>query len=159
MEYNINSRQTADPNRGAPGYRPTLNSYLYADALAIARIAELKGDKKTADAYRAKAAGLKENLQKKLWDPKRKFFFPMAKQDEEANGFKVKAGSLTHQSGQFAGSEYGRELIGYVPWQFNLPDPGYEAAWKPLMDKDGFFAPFGPTTVERKDPLFKVSPT
>src|SRR5947208_73673 len=39
MEYNINSRQTKDPNAGAPGYRPTLNSYMYADALAIAHIA------------------------------------------------------------------------------------------------------------------------
>src|SRR5262249_24275465 len=35
MEININSRQTKDTVRGAPGYRPTLNSYLWADALAI----------------------------------------------------------------------------------------------------------------------------
>jgi hypothetical protein len=159
MEYNINSRQTQDLVRGAPGYRPTLNSYLYAEALAIAHFADLAGDKKTADLYRQKAASLKENLQKKLWDPKRKFFFPMAMRDEERDGFKVKAGSLTHQTGRFAGSEYGRELIGYVPWQFGLPDSGYETAWKPLMDKDGFLAAFGPTTVERWDPLFKVSKT
>ena len=39
MEININSRQTQDTVRGAPGYRPTLNSYLWADASAIARIA------------------------------------------------------------------------------------------------------------------------
>jgi F5/8 type C domain/Trehalase len=157
MEYNINSRQTQDLVRGAPGYRPTLNAYMYADALAIAQLADRKGEKATADAYRKKAAALKANLQKKLWDPKRKFFFPMAMRDEQRDGFKVKAGSLTHQTGQFAGSEYGRELNGYVPWQFNLPDAGYEAAWKPLMVKDGFLAPFGPTTVERWDPLFKIS--
>jgi hypothetical protein len=157
MEFNINSRQTADPNRGAPGYRPTLNAYLYADALAITRIADLKRDHKLAQAYQDKAAALKDNLQKKLWDPKRKFFFPMAKQNENADGATVKAGSLTHQTGKFAGSPHGRELIGYVPWQFNLPDPGYEAAWKGLMEKDVFFAPFGPTTVERKDPLFTIS--
>src|SRR5206468_6099232 len=144
MEYNINSRQTQDLVRGAPGYRPTLNSYMYADALAIARFADRAGDKKTAETYRRKAAALKDNLQKKLWDPKRKFFFPMAKRDEERDGFTVKAGSLTYQTGRFAGSEYGRELTGYVPWQFDLPDfTGYDAAWRPLMDKDGFFAPFG----------------
>ncbi|HEX3148231.1 MAG TPA: discoidin domain-containing protein [Gemmataceae bacterium] len=159
MEFNINSRQTQDIVRGAPAYRPTLNSYMYADALAIARIADRKGEGATADLYRKKAAALKDNVQKKLWDPKRQFFFPMAKRDEERDGFKVKAASLTYQTGQFAGNEHGRELIGYVPWQFNLPDPGYEAAWKPLMDTDGFLAPFGPTTVERKDPLFKISPT
>ena len=52
MEININSRQTKDTVRGAPGYRPTLNSYLWADALAIARIADLAGDETTAEAYR-----------------------------------------------------------------------------------------------------------
>ena len=45
----------------------------------------------------------------------------MSRQDEEADGFKVKALTLTHQSGRFAGDAHGRELIGYVPWQFWLP--------------------------------------
>ncbi len=159
MEININSRQTKDEVRGAPGYRPTLNSYLWADAFAIARAAELAGDKATADAYRIKAARLKDNLQKKLWDPKRQFFFPMAKQDEEKDGHVVKALALTHQTGKHAGSPHGREQIGYVSWQFNLPDPGHESAWKFLMDRDYFFADFGPTTVERRDPLFHISKT
>jgi hypothetical protein len=161
MEFNINSRQTTDILRGGPGYRPTLNAYLWADALAIARTADLAGDKKTAERYRARAAGIKETLQKKLWGPKRKFFFPMAQRDETANGFTVKAGTLTYQSGRHAGSPYGRELIGYVPWQFGLPDAGkgYEAAWKKVLDADGFDAPFGPTTVERKDPMFVLKKT
>jgi hypothetical protein len=161
MEFNINSRQTKDILRGAPGYRPTLNAYLWADALAIARVADLAGEKATADVYRRKAAGLKENLQKKLWDPKRRFFFPMSQRDEEADGFHVKALTLTYQTGRHAGSEYGRELIGYVPWQFSMPDPGegYEVAWKKLVDKDGFAAPFGPTTVERNDPMFLLKKT
>ncbi len=159
MEININSRQTADTVRGAPAYRPTLNSYLWADALAIARAADLAGDHKLAADYRAKAAGLKANLQKKLWDPKRQFFFPIAMRDETRDGFTVRAGSLTYQTGRFAGSPHGREEIGYVPWQFGLPDPGYEAAWKVLPDTNYFAAPFGPTTVERHDPLFHLSKT
>ncbi len=161
MEFNINSRQTRDILRGAPGYRPTMNAYMWADALAIARVAALAGDNATADAFRAKAAGLKEKLQKKLWDPKRQFFFPMYQRDEEADGFKVKALTLTHQTGRHAGSAYGRELIGYVPWQFSMPDAkkGYEVAWKKLTDRDGFAAPFGPTTVERNDPMFLLKKT
>ena len=91
MELNINSRQTQDIVRGAPGYRPTVNAYLWADALAIARIAELAGDQATASAYRQKAARLKQHLQSRLWDPKRQFFFPMSQRDETANGFTVKA--------------------------------------------------------------------
>lgn len=156
MEFNINSRQTTDILRGAPGYRPTLNSYLWADARAIARVAELAGDAVVAEQYRAKAAALKRNLQDKLWDPKRHFFFHLYQRDEEAEGVKVKALSLTHQTGRHAGSEFGRELIGYVPWQFGLPDAdrGFEQAWGKLMSKEGFAADFGPTTVERNDPMF-----
>ena len=41
-----------------------------------------------------------------------------------------------------------------MPWYFNLPDPGHEIAWKQLMDPDGFFAPYGPTTAERRSPRF-----
>ena len=161
MEHNINSRQTKDIMRGAPGYRPTLNAYMWADALAIARAAELAGDGRTAAAYRAKADGLKQNLQEKLWDPNRQFFFHMFRRDEEAAGFKVKALTLTHQTGRFAGSPHGRELIGYVPWQFGLPDggKGYEAAWSKLIAEDGFAAPFGPTTLERNDPMFVLKNT
>jgi hypothetical protein len=157
MEININSRQTRDTVRGAPGYRPTLNSYLWADALAIARIADLAGNKQIAARFRGKAAALKENLQSKLWDAKRQFFFHMNRHDEERDGHKVAALSLTYETGQHAGSPHGRELIGYVPWQFNLPDAGYESAWKFLMDRDYFFADFGPTTVGRNDPLFMIA--
>lgn len=161
MEFNINSRQTKDILRGAPGYRPTMNAYMYADALAIARVAELAGDKETANGFRDKAAGLKETLHAKLWDDKRKFFFPMYKQDEEADGHKVKALTLTHQTGKHAGSEYGRELIGYVPWQFGMVEKGkgYEEAWKKLIDAEAFAATYGPRTVERNDPMYLLKNT
>jgi hypothetical protein len=159
MEININSRQTRDTVRGAPGFRPTLNSYLYADALAIAAFASRQGDAKTARLFAQKAAALKANLQKKLWDPKRQFFLHMARDNEKQGDHVVKALSLTYQTGKFAGSKHGREEIGYVPWQFNLPDSGYESAWKFLMDRDYFLSEFGPTTVERHDPQFLTSKT
>src|SRR5581483_12399223 len=114
MEYNINSRQTKDIVRGAPGYRPTLNSYMAADAWAITDIAQLAGRKDVLEEYVGKWVGLSKNSFK-MWDPKRKFFFPLAKRDETADGFTVKALSLTYQTGRFAGDSHGRELIGYVP--------------------------------------------
>ncbi len=155
MEFNINSRQTKDILRGANGYRPGFNAYMWADALAIAKVARLAGDEPTAKSFEAKAAGLKANLQKLLWDPKREFFFPMSMRDEtDKDGNVVKKHTLTYQSGRFAGSPHGREEHAYIPWQFNMPDPGYEAAWKFLMDSNYFHAPFGPLTVERNDPMF-----
>jgi len=155
MEYNINSRLTDDPDRGAEGYRPTLNSYLYADARAIAQAAALLGDSGTARVFAGRAAALKRRVQEELWDPGRKFFFHQSARDERGG---IRAGSLTYETGPYAGDPHGRELLGYVPWQFELPDPGYEAAWKFLMDTAYFAAPFGPTTVERGDPQFQISP-
>lgn len=51
-----------------------------------------------------------------------------------------------------------RENIGFTPWYFDLPDDraGFEVAWKQLMDPQGFYAPFGPTTAERRSPGFQI---
>jgi hypothetical protein len=155
MEFNINSRQTTDILRGAPGYRPGFNAYMYADALSIARTARLAGDTATAEEYEKKASSLKEKVQQLLWDPKREFYFPMSMREEkDKEGVVVAKHTLTYQSGRHAGSPHGREEHGYIPWQFNMVDPGRESAWKFLMDRNYFYADFGPTTVERHDPMF-----
>jgi hypothetical protein len=156
MEFNINSRQTKDILRGAPSYRPSFNAYMWADAVAISRIAQLAGKADIARRFDEKAVSLKTKMINLLWDERRKFFFPVYKNDEERDGHKIKALTKTYESGQFAGDSHGRELIGYVPWQFNMLDRGhgYEAAWSKLMDRDGFFSDYGPSTVERNDPMF-----
>ena len=155
MEFNINSRQTQDILRGANGYRPGFNAYMFADARAIAAFAREAGDTATADSYDRKAAALRKAVLEKLWDPKRGFFFPMSMRDEQdKEGNVVKALTLTYQSGKFAGSEHGRELHGYIPWQFGMAEAPNTPAWKFLMQRDYFAADFGPTTVERNDPMF-----
>lgn len=156
MEFNINSRQTQDILRGAPSYRPSFNAYMWADMQAIARIAELAKNPEIAKEYLAKADQLKAKMFELMWDPKRKFFFPVLKNDEERDGHKLKALTRTYESGQFAGDPHGRELIGYVPWQFSMirGESEFDIAWKKLMDRDGFYADFGPSTVERNDPMF-----
>ncbi|MHB8524047.1 MAG: MGH1-like glycoside hydrolase domain-containing protein [Limisphaerales bacterium] len=121
---------------GGSGLRPTINSYLFGDAMAIANIAELAGKAGLAETFRAKAARLKALVQTRLWDDRAKFF-------------KV----LPRGEGRHLADV--RELLGYVPWYFNLPDRGYEIAWRQLMDPQGFFAPYGPTTAERRHPRFR----
>jgi hypothetical protein len=123
---------------GGHGYRATINSYLYGDALAISRIAALAGKPDLAEAYQAKATEIKGLVQTKLWD-------------EEAAFFKV---LQMDENKRELGLADVRELHGYVPWYFNLPDPCYAQAWKQLMDPQGFYAPFGPTTAERRHPRF-----
>ncbi|MFN9346619.1 MAG: MGH1-like glycoside hydrolase domain-containing protein, partial [Planctomycetota bacterium] len=156
MEFNIASRQTQDILRGAPSYRPSFNAYMWADAKAIAKIASKQGKLDIEKQYNEFADKLKETMLAKLWDPSRKFFFPMFKNNENRDGYEISAGTLVYQEGRFAGDSHGRELIGYVPWQFSMlePNSSYEVAWAKLMDSDGFFADYGPTTVERNDPMF-----
>ncbi len=156
METNINSRLTVDEFSGAEGYRPTLNSYLVADARAISNAAALLGDAAGAADYAARAEDLRQRILDELWDPEREFFFHQFARDEKDG---ISGRSLTYQTGPFAGDPHGREEIGFVPWQFHVPTNGYERAWRVLADTSHFAAPFGPTTVERGDPQFFVSPT
>ena len=125
---------------GAEGYRPTINSYLYGDAVAIARIAERAGQGQLADRFQAKAAELKRLVQEKLWDPQAQFFKVLPR------------GKDTRLSDA-------REEHGYTPWYFDIPDPDKSIAWKQIMDPLGFYAPFGPTTAEQRHPKFTVAYT
>ena len=156
MEFNIASRQTKDILRGAPSYRPSFNAYQWADLQGLANLHDLAGDKARATEHRAEADRLRTRMEEMLWDQRREFFLIAFRDDETANGHTVKANTRIYDSGQFAGSDHGRELAGYVPWQFDMPTPGkgYERAWRFLMDPNFFFADFGPTTTERHDPLF-----
>lgn len=154
METNINSRQTKDWFAGAPGYRPTLNSYMWADAQAIRNISLLNDDQVMAEFFQKKALGIKTNFQTKCWDPKRNFFIHRYQNDENGG---IKANTLTYETGLFAGNEHGREEIGFIPWAFNMVDPGYENAWKYLMDTAYFYSDHGPYTVEKNDPMFRIA--
>jgi hypothetical protein len=123
---------------GGHGYRPTINSYMYGDAMAIAAIGEAAGQSGIAHAFREKAAKLKELVQSRLWDEKAQFF-------------------ETRPRGENTGFVGVRELYGYTPWYFNLPDERYAVAWNSLMDMGCFAAPYGLTTAESRHPKFAIS--
>ena len=117
--------------------RPTINSYMFGNAQAIAKIARLAGNKKIADEFDAKAARLKNLVQENLWNG-------------DANFFEVR-----RDNGNFSNV---REEIGFIPWMFDLPDDNkkYDAAWKQLTDPQGFSASYGITTAERRSPFFRT---
>jgi predicted GH43/DUF377 family glycosyl hydrolase len=127
-------------NPKTEGYRATINSYMYGDALAIASIAERAGQQQFAERFRAKAAELKRLVQDKLWDPQAQFFKVLPR-------------------GENSRWSDAREEHGYTPWYFDLPDADKSIAWKQIMDPLGFYAPFGPTTAERRHPKFAVAYT
>lgn len=131
---------------GGNGYRPTINSYMYGDAKAIAKIAALAGQPDLVRAFEAQAAGIKQFVQSVLWDKEARFFKM------------VRRGNAPVAPKDMALVDV-REEIGFTPWYFNLPDPdaGYETAWKQLVDPAGFKAPFGPAVTEQRHPKFRVS--
>ncbi len=117
--------------------RPTINSYMFGNAKAIASIASLAGDAALREEYEAKASALRKLVLDQLWNPQAQFF------------------ETVLEDGRFANV---REQIGFTPWYFELPErrKGFEVAWKQLMDTQGFFAPYGPTTAEQRHPEFRV---
>ncbi len=130
--------ESASGGRAVRNLRPSINSYMYGNAKAIAAIAALASRGAVAREFREKAARLKALVQERLWNRNAAFF------------------ETVLESGASAGE---RENIGYTPWYFNLPDDraGYEAAWKQLTDPSGFYAPFGPTTAERRSRKFQIA--
>ncbi len=122
---------------GGHGFRPLLNSAMFGEATAIAAIARRAGREDLAREFSDKAATLKALVQTRLWD-------------SEAAFFKVLPEDESHLADV-------RELYGYAPWLFNLPDPGFERGWSLLMDPQGFCAPFGPTFAEQRHSRFVLS--
>ena len=144
MELTVSGRKLNNGTEifGIESVRPTINSYMFADAKAISKISYMNNDIENGEKYEMKANEIKNEIQRALWN-------------EELNFFTV----LPKNYGETEKPLDVRELIGFIPWYFNLPDdePKYAAAWNKIMDTTGFYAPFGLTVTEQSDPYFKIS--
>lgn len=136
-EFTAASYESSDPYHGGAGFRPTINGYQYGDARAISAIAALHDDMKLADEYSKRADALQAALQAHLWDNDKKFFMHRARDNNPS-------GSLLTT----------REIMGYIPWMFGMADDSNVEALSQLKDSQGFAAPFGPTTAERRSKWF-----
>lgn len=144
--WSCDDRDGSEFSISGSGLRPTLNSYMHAYAAAIARAAGLAGQAETQRRFSQKAADIKALIERHLWNAKTDFFQVIPADS---------AGQDVSLSFDDVGPERNvRELNGYIPWYFNIPDAGYEAAWKQLLEDRGFRAPFGPTTAEQRHPRF-----
>ncbi|WP_121811210.1 MGH1-like glycoside hydrolase domain-containing protein [Mucilaginibacter kameinonensis] len=126
--------------RKVKNIRPTINSYMYGNALALSKMAALTGNDSLKIKYTQKAIDLKKLVQDSLWNDSASFF------------------EVRKPDGHFAGA---REELGFIPWYFNLPDDkaAYAKQWDQLTDDKGFKAPWGITTAERRHPLFRTHGT
>lgn len=136
--WQIDDRDGMEFSIGGSGHRPTINSYMYGDAVAIARIADLAGQADVAKEYKAKADRLRQLIETQLWNPNDNFYETVPRKGQN------------NWSGV-------RELVGFIPWYFEIPSANRADAWKQLFDPKGFAGTFGPTTAERRSPRFNFT--
>ncbi|HUC82219.1 MAG TPA: glycosyl hydrolase family 65 protein [Flavisolibacter sp.] len=117
--------------------RPTINSYMYGNAIAMSKMGKLLAIDSLIRKYDTEALRLRKLVHDSLWDNKEAFF------------------KVRHTNGQLNDA---KEAIGFIPWYFNLPaaDKKYADQWSELIDTFGFNAPWGITTAERRHPLFRT---
>jgi hypothetical protein len=138
-EYTIASIDASGGKGGfedGEAFRPTINSYMYGNALAISKIAAMKGDIATSNEYLQRAINLKKNVERDLWNDSLQHF---------TDRFKV-----NNQYVHYWNFIRGRELAGMIPWYFNLPADSakYSAAWKHVIDTTALLGKFGLRTNE-----------
>jgi len=145
--WSYDDRDGGEHSISGSGLRPTLNSFMYADALSISKIAKRLGKSDVEQEFYEIAQNLKALVQEKVWDAKDEFFctLPLEKRDDQIE---------TYDHRKVSVDRHVRELYGYFPWRFNLPDQGFESAWQEVKNDNGFYAPYGPTTAEQRHPLF-----
>jgi hypothetical protein len=119
-------------------FRPSINSYQFANAQAIAAIAKLANKPEVAADYTQRAEAIRTAVLTQLWNPAFEHFT-----DRYARSTRfVKAGDFIR----------GRELVGYVPWFFELPpiasSVDYSAAWRHVLSSSELGGPYGLRTVE-----------
>ncbi len=138
-EYSIASIDASGGRDGflhGDAFRPTINSFMFANAMAISKLAMLAGDTNAAEAFATKAAAIRDAVETNLWNDSLQHFTDRFKADNR----------FVH----YWDFIRGRELAGYVPWAFELPDddPKYNASWKHLLSSEEFAGPYGLRTVE-----------
>ncbi|MHB8286077.1 MAG: MGH1-like glycoside hydrolase domain-containing protein, partial [Caulobacteraceae bacterium] len=133
-EYTIASIDASggkDGFTGGEAFRPSINSYMYANARAISRLAALQGDAATAALYADKAQALRQAVEQSLWSGPLQHFIDRYKVDN----------AFVHYWKPIRG----RELVGYLPWYAELPDDTatYAQAWRHILSPDELAGAFG----------------
>ncbi|SNS11662.1 F5/8 type C domain-containing protein [Sphingomonas laterariae] len=144
-EYTVSSIDASggkDGFRGGDSFRPSVNAYMFANARALARLAEMAGDDAMAAEFAGRADAIRARVLDALWSTDLTHFVDRYQVDNEH----VKYWSPIRA----------RELVGYLPWMFDLPpDEGrYAAAWGHLLSPRSLAGKAGMRTVEASYPFY-----
>lgn len=150
--WSIDTRDGMEVSISGDGYRPTLNSYMYGDAVALAAASRLAGDAAGEKHWTAKAEEQRARVERELWNPKLEFYGTKSPAKESG----IRGLKKFKDNGSALELQDVRELVGYVPWYYDLPtDTARAVGWKQLFDEGGFAAKYGPLTAERRNPRFR----
>lgn len=145
--WSFDDRDAMELSISGNGLRPTLNSYMYGNAVAISVIASWSENQKIQETFSKKAENLKRRMLDVLWDDENSFFkvIPQEHRNTPIESLKI--------SDILPGKNV-QEEIGYIPWEFGVAETKHDIAWKFLEDVHHFRAPCGITTAERCHSLF-----
>ncbi len=130
------------------GLRPTMNSYLCGDAMAISRMAARQGRFDVSALFADRAQAIKKKMDRLLWDGD---FYKVIPCERDAE--------IPEDRPPVPPEHDVREELGFIPWYFGIPDADKSVAFRHLTDEEGFAAPCGITTAERRHPRFMYSHT
>ncbi len=130
--------------RGGFAFRPTINSYQFANAMAIAHFAQLAGKSDTAADYLARAEKIRTAVLTQLWNPELQHFVDRYQRSTPW----VTEGSFIR----------GREMAGYLPWFYELPPRNqvspFATAWRHVLSTAELGGFYGLRTVEPTYPRY-----
>lgn len=141
-EYTISSIDASggtDGFTGGDAFRPSINSFMYANARAIANLATATGDTATAATYKARAAAIQGNFTASLWNSTLQHF--------------IDRYYVTNTYVTYWDFIRGRELVGLASWMWDVPpdEATYAQAWTHALtsNTDEYLrSPYGLRTVE-----------
>lgn len=131
---------------GGQAFRPSINSYQFANAMAIAQLAGLAGKPQLATEFTERAEKIRSAVLGQLWNPSLQHFTDIY---QRSTGYV--------QKGEFI---RGRELVGYLPWFYELPprqasgSMDYSIAWSHLLSGSELAGAYGMRTVEPSYPRY-----
>ncbi len=142
MEYSVSG--TDADLKVLKGVRPTLNSYMCADALAISQFAKIYGDKEREQKYLEKYEHLKKFINENLYEDG--FYRAYHYYDDENPTEAINKKGISP-----------KELIGYIPFMFDIPQENRTECFDLLLSDKAFLTEYGLATLERTNERFLYS--
>ena len=146
------------------GFRPAMNSYTYANVVAIVRLAKASHNESLQKKYTYRAENLKHLINQHLWDSQDHFYktipLPEGGRREMPEVVGQHENILSdYNFSNITAQRNVREWSGFLPWCFHIPpdDALHSAAWAQIKSDQGFHAPYGLTTAEQRHPEFKIA--